>query len=109
MNIHKLAVSSCFLTAVLQLAKFGQDDGLAATSMYPKREEFQWRPSSILCKRFDLIDPYMGKVPTSTVYFMIVMCRSAKSYFYISIKIKPSTTILWRDVSAVEVIDFLFL
>ncbi|KAE9602246.1 hypothetical protein Lal_00050213 [Lupinus albus] len=31
--------------------------------MYPKREEFQWRPSSLLCKRFDLIDPYMGKPP----------------------------------------------
>lgn len=30
--------------------------------MYPKREEFQWRPSAILCKRFDLIDPFMGKV-----------------------------------------------
>ncbi|OWM90328.1 G patch domain-containing protein TGH isoform X2 [Punica granatum] len=29
----------------------------------PKREEFQWRPSPILCKRFDLIDPYMGKPP----------------------------------------------
>ncbi|XAR63873.1 hypothetical protein NMG60_11024010 [Bertholletia excelsa] len=29
--------------------------------MYPKREEFQWRPSPILCKRFDIIDPYMGK------------------------------------------------
>ncbi|XP_020226167.1 G patch domain-containing protein TGH [Cajanus cajan] len=31
--------------------------------MYPKREEFQWRPSPLLCKRFDLIDPYMGKPP----------------------------------------------
>ncbi|WJX90160.1 hypothetical protein P8452_72087 [Trifolium repens] len=29
--------------------------------LYPKREEFQWRPSSLLCKRFDLVDPYMGK------------------------------------------------
>ncbi|XP_045832491.1 G patch domain-containing protein TGH isoform X1 [Trifolium pratense] len=27
----------------------------------PKREEFQWRPSPLLCKRFDLVDPYMGK------------------------------------------------
>ncbi|PWA53952.1 hypothetical protein CTI12_AA440330 [Artemisia annua] len=32
-------------------------------SMFPKREEFQWRPASLLCKRFDLIDPYMGKPP----------------------------------------------
>lgn len=31
--------------------------------MFPKREEFQWRPAPILCKRFDLIDPYMGKPP----------------------------------------------
>ncbi|KAH7852238.1 hypothetical protein Vadar_022361 [Vaccinium darrowii] len=31
--------------------------------MYPKREEFPWRPSSILCKRFDILDPYMGKPP----------------------------------------------
>lgn len=30
--------------------------------MYPRREEFQWRPSPILCKRFDLVDPFMGKV-----------------------------------------------
>lgn len=30
---------------------------------YPKREEFQWRPSPILCKRFDIMDPYMGKLP----------------------------------------------
>ncbi|KAL3343038.1 hypothetical protein AABB24_026872 [Solanum stoloniferum] len=52
-----------FTSGSAELAKFGQDDGLAATSMYPKREEFQWRPSSILCKRFDLIDPYMGKPP----------------------------------------------
>ncbi|CAM8933936.1 unnamed protein product [Rhodiola kirilowii] len=33
--------------------------------LYPKREEFQWRPSPILCKRFDLSDPYMGKPPTA--------------------------------------------
>ncbi|MCD9645330.1 hypothetical protein HAX54_034185 [Datura stramonium] len=50
-----------FTPGAVELAKFGQDDGLVATSMYPKREEFQWRPSPILCKRFDLIDPYMGK------------------------------------------------
>ncbi|KAL8479362.1 hypothetical protein ACS0TY_026289 [Phlomoides rotata] len=39
------------------------DDELIAKAMYPKREEFQWRPAPILCKRFDLIDPYMGKPP----------------------------------------------
>ncbi|XP_047970608.1 G patch domain-containing protein TGH-like [Salvia hispanica] len=39
------------------------EDELIAKAMYPKREEFQWRPAPILCKRFDLIDPYMGKPP----------------------------------------------
>lgn len=29
----------------------------------PKRVEFQWRPAPILCKRFDLTDPFMGKPP----------------------------------------------
>ncbi|KAF3332758.1 G patch domain-containing protein 1 [Carex littledalei] len=33
----------------------------ATKAVYPKREQFEWRPSPILCKRFDLIDPYMGK------------------------------------------------
>eukprot|EP00268_Persea_americana_P032947 TRINITY_DN3259_c0_g1_i6.p1 TRINITY_DN3259_c0_g1~~TRINITY_DN3259_c0_g1_i6.p1 ORF type:complete len:530 (+),score=146.07 TRINITY_DN3259_c0_g1_i6:1542-3131(+) len=30
---------------------------------YPQREEYQWRPAPILCKRFDIIDPFMGKPP----------------------------------------------
>lgn len=47
---------------VLQPSKVLQDEELVKGKKYPKREEFQWRPSSILCKRFDLIDPYMGKV-----------------------------------------------
>lgn len=34
----------------------------AEKSGYPKREEFQWRPSPVLCKRFELVDPFMGKV-----------------------------------------------
>ncbi|KAK4403525.1 G patch domain-containing protein TGH [Sesamum angolense] len=41
--------------------KVQQDEELITKAMYPKREEFQWRPAPILCKRFDLIDPYMGK------------------------------------------------
>ncbi|EYU41032.1 hypothetical protein ABFS82_07G095700 [Erythranthe guttata] len=40
-----------------------QSEELIAKAMYPKREEFQWRPAPILCKRFDLTDPYMGKPP----------------------------------------------
>lgn len=46
----------------VQKDKVPQDDELITKAMYPKREEFQWRPAPILCKRFDLIDPYMGKV-----------------------------------------------
>lgn len=44
----------------------GQDSStkeLISKKMYPKREEFQWRPAPLLCKRFDIIDPYMGKPP----------------------------------------------
>lgn len=40
-----------------------RDGELITKSMYPKREDFIWRPAPILCKRFDLIDPYMGKPP----------------------------------------------
>jgi hypothetical protein len=32
------------------------------------REEFEWRPSPILCKRFDIVDPFMGKVNSN--YFI---------------------------------------
>lgn len=45
-----------------QKDKIQQDEELITKAMYPKREEFQWRPAPILCKRFDLVDPYMGKV-----------------------------------------------
>ena len=47
---------------VMQKHTSSLEDELIAKAMYPKREEFQWRPAPILCKRFDLIDPYMGKV-----------------------------------------------
>ncbi|XP_072984098.1 G patch domain-containing protein TGH homolog isoform X2 [Typha latifolia] len=50
---------------------------------YPRREEFQWRPSPILCKRFDIIDPFMGKPPPlqkprSRVDTLIFMTESVK-------------------------------
>ncbi|PKA63863.1 hypothetical protein AXF42_Ash004873 [Apostasia shenzhenica] len=38
-----------------------QDEEKLSGILVPKREEFQWRPSPLLCKRFDIIDPYMGK------------------------------------------------
>ncbi|KAK2986131.1 hypothetical protein RJ640_024680, partial [Escallonia rubra] len=46
-----------------QQAGVGQAQEMMMKEMYPKREEFQWRPSPVLCKRFDLLDPYMGKPP----------------------------------------------
>ncbi|KAL3512313.1 hypothetical protein ACH5RR_025030 [Cinchona calisaya] len=51
-----------FTPGVLEQAKVSKED-LVKEKRYPKREEFQWRPSPILCKRFDLTDPYMGKPP----------------------------------------------
>ena len=45
-----------------QQAKGTEAEDLITKKMFPKREEFQWRPAPVLCKRFDLIDPYMGKV-----------------------------------------------
>ncbi|XP_049935873.1 G patch domain-containing protein TGH isoform X2 [Nymphaea colorata] len=30
---------------------------------YPQRTEYQWRPLPILCKRFDVLDPFIGKPP----------------------------------------------
>ncbi|XP_075107730.1 G patch domain-containing protein TGH isoform X1 [Nicotiana tabacum] len=58
-----LATAGLQFTSGAELPKFGKDDGLAAAKMYPKREKFQWRPSPLLCKRYDLNDPYMGKPP----------------------------------------------
>ncbi|KAL0284879.1 UNVERIFIED_CONTAM: G patch domain-containing protein TGH [Sesamum angustifolium] len=52
-----------FITSRIEKDKVQQDEELITKAMYPKREEFQWRPAPILCKRFDLIDPYMGKPP----------------------------------------------
>ncbi|XP_020088663.1 G patch domain-containing protein TGH homolog isoform X2 [Ananas comosus] len=55
--------------------------------IHPKREEFEWRPSPILCKRFDLIDPFMGKLPPvqrprsrmDSLIFMTETIKSSKS------------------------------
>uniref|UniRef100_A0A0E0AA12 G patch domain-containing protein TGH homolog n=1 Tax=Oryza glumipatula TaxID=40148 RepID=A0A0E0AA12_9ORYZ len=50
-------------------------------SIYPLREEFEWRPSPILCKRFDIVDPFMGKPfhvqrPRSKMDSLIFMSES---------------------------------
>lgn len=34
-----------------------------AADKYPRREEQPWRPLPLLCKRFNLSDPYLGKPP----------------------------------------------
>ncbi|XP_014509385.1 G patch domain-containing protein TGH isoform X1 [Vigna radiata var. radiata] len=52
-----------FTSGELEPKKDLQADDILRKKTYPKREEFQWRPSPLLCKRFDLIDPYMGKPP----------------------------------------------
>ncbi|KAF8005787.1 hypothetical protein BT93_K0157 [Corymbia citriodora subsp. variegata] len=52
-----------FTSGGIEQVKSSKDEDLMTKKLYPKREEFQWRPSPILCKRFDLIDPYMGKPP----------------------------------------------
>lgn len=52
-----------FTSGALEPKKDQQTDDFIGKKMYPKREEFQWRPSPLLCKRFDLVDPYMGKPP----------------------------------------------
>ncbi|GAV83575.1 Surp domain-containing protein/DUF1604 domain-containing protein [Cephalotus follicularis] len=52
-----------FTSSVLEEAKDTQSEKLMVKNMFPKREEFEWRPSPLLCKRFDIIDPYLGKPP----------------------------------------------
>ncbi|XP_074277999.1 G patch domain-containing protein TGH [Silene latifolia] len=34
---------------------------LISSKVQPKRETFQWRPAPLLCKRFDIVDPFLGK------------------------------------------------
>ncbi|CAJ1944308.1 unnamed protein product [Sphenostylis stenocarpa] len=52
-----------FTSSEVEPKKDLKAEDILRKKMYPKREEFQWRPSPLLCKRFDLIDPYMGKPP----------------------------------------------
>ncbi|CAN1856593.1 G patch domain-containing protein TGH [Linum perenne] len=52
-----------FTSAGVEQINSTRDKELAMKGMYPKREEYQWRPAPVLCKRFDLVDPYMGKLP----------------------------------------------
>ncbi|CAN8264907.1 unnamed protein product [Cochlearia groenlandica] len=61
-----------FLAGGLQFTSGGteqiKDTGVVdmkSDKTYPRREEFQWRPAPLLCKRFDLPDPFMGKPATA--------------------------------------------
>lgn len=55
----------------LQQAGVSQAEESIKKELYPKREEFQWRPASILCKRFELTDPYLGKVISPLCFFSL--------------------------------------
>lgn len=52
-----------FTSGGVEQVKDTEAEDLLMKKIFPKREEYQWRPSPVLCKRFDLIDPYMGKPP----------------------------------------------
>ncbi|XVF49810.1 hypothetical protein PTKIN_Ptkin04bG0045700 [Pterospermum kingtungense] len=58
-----LATGMQFTSCGLEQVKDTRAEDLVTEKMYPRREEFQWRPLPVLCKRFDLIDPFMGKPP----------------------------------------------
>ncbi|OVA05063.1 SWAP/Surp [Macleaya cordata] len=57
------SLNTQFTSGGVEQGKIPQGEEQMINKMYPKREEYQWRPSSLLCKRFDIIDPYMGKPP----------------------------------------------
>ncbi|XP_010547724.1 PREDICTED: G patch domain-containing protein TGH [Tarenaya hassleriana] len=58
-----LAGALQFTSGGVERGKDAETDDTKLKKMYPKREEFHWRPAPLLCKRFDLPDPYMGKPP----------------------------------------------
>ncbi|KAL2935901.1 G patch domain-containing protein TGH [Bienertia sinuspersici] len=58
-----MATGMQFTSGGVEHGKDSSTDELISKKMYPKREEFQWRPAPLLCKRFDIVDPYMGKPP----------------------------------------------
>ncbi|XP_021731354.1 G patch domain-containing protein TGH-like [Chenopodium quinoa] len=58
-----MATGMQFTSGGIQLGKEISTEELVSKKIYPKREEFQWRPAPLLCKRFDIVDPFMGKPP----------------------------------------------
>lgn len=100
-----------------QQAKVTESEDLITKKMFPKREEYQWRPAPVLCKRFDLIDPYMGKVvysvflptvlfldlPYSRLFFLLPNPCPRPFFFSpsgtpVSPKISPVLSVYWKDL-----------
>lgn len=56
------------------------DDKQAAATMkmFGKltRETFEWHPEKLLCKRFNVPDPYPGYTHTHTVSFSILVTKT---------------------------------
>ena len=61
------------LLCCTQHGKDKSTEELISKKMYPKREEFQWRPTPLLCKRFEIVDPYMGKVRSIFFCFLVFL------------------------------------
>ena len=98
-----------------QQAKGTEAEDLITKKMFPKREEYQWRPAPVLCKRFDLIDPYMGKVvysvflptvlfpvlPYSKLFFLLTNpCPFLFFFFWNTCFSKnlPFLSVYWKDL-----------
>ncbi|GAB4845321.1 hypothetical protein Ancab_038729 [Ancistrocladus abbreviatus] len=59
----KLTAGLQFTSGGAEPVKVTQAEDSTLKKLYPKREQFQWRPAPLLCKRFDIVDPFMGKPP----------------------------------------------
>ncbi|KAI3970966.1 hypothetical protein MKX01_024613 [Papaver californicum] len=57
------SLNTQFTSAGVEDVKNSQAEEEMRQKLYPRREKYQWRPSSLLCRRFDITDPYIGKPP----------------------------------------------
>lgn len=62
-----------------------QDEETLTNNILPKREEFQWRPSLLLCKRFDIVDPFMGKVLYGTYFLWALYLALGDQNFHLEV------------------------
>ncbi|KAL6006939.1 hypothetical protein ACLOJK_032435 [Asimina triloba] len=51
-----------FVSAGIEQNKVPQNEE-KEKKRFPRREEYQWRPFPLLCRRFDILDPFLGKPP----------------------------------------------